>query len=312
VSTDGTRTTERRLAVRTHDNLDLSVHVWSPPQPRAAVLIIHGVCEHGGRYKNLVSPLTTSDYEVWAMDHRGHGKSPGRRGHINAWSDYRKDLDALLDTFVANTSDGTAQSDNKPFLFAHSMGALIAVEWLIAQANNADRISGAIVEGLPIQPGEVATAAKIRAAKVMSRIIPTFTLPFSKDRSGLSTDPSVAVAFDADPLTHNKVTARWGVEILQAIERVKQSPQRLTAPVLLVHGGDDPLNLASGVESWFPSVGANDKSLVVFPGNRHEVHNDQAKATLASVIVEWLNVRVAASGSQGSQDSQDSQDSQLS
>jgi alpha-beta hydrolase superfamily lysophospholipase len=294
VSNDGPAVAERTLTVRTHDNLDLHVHIWSPQDPCATVLIVHGICEHGGRYQNVVGPLTAAGYEVWAMDHRGHGKSPGRRGHIGAWSDYRQDLDAYitLGTSHAASLDKADKAGNagntKPFLFAHSMGALIAVEWLINNPANAERLSGAVVEGLPIQPGEVATAAKINAARVMSRIIPTFTLPFSKDRSGLSTDPGAAVAFDADPLTHNKVTARWGVEILHAIERVKAAPHLLTAPVLLLHGGDDPLNLATGVESWFPLVSSTDKSLVVFPGNRHEVHNDHARDTLANVVVEWL------------------------
>jgi alpha-beta hydrolase superfamily lysophospholipase len=271
------------MRITTHDGLQLEAHVWTPPEPRGQVLIVHGICEHGGRYANVVEPLNAAGWEVWALDHRGHGSSPGRRGHITAWSDYRNDLSAYVRTAVAQRAHG------KTFLFAHSMGALIAVEWFIESAPGTKDIAGAIIEGLPIQPGEVASPAKVTAAKVMSRLIPTFTLPFSKNRDGLSTDPSVARAFDADPLTHNKVTARWGVEILDAIDRVKTSPARFTAPALFVHGADDPLNLIAGVQEWLPNVGSTDKRLQMYPGNRHEVHNDLARATLMGDVTEWLD-----------------------
>lgn len=264
--------------------LKLFTQTWLPDgPPKAAVVLVHGYGEHSGRYGNLVNAMVPQGIAVYGYDHRGHGRSPGQRGHIMAWAEYRGDLER----FVANVR---AQTTAPIFLFAHSMGALIALEYLLHQPKD---IIGAIISGAPIQPGNVAPPAKVMLAKVLSGIVPTFSIPFGDGSTGnLSRDPAVQTAFDGDPLTHNVVSVRWGAESLAALEQVKQQAGKIQTPILLVHGGADRMNLPQGVQNWIGSVGSADKELRLYPDNLHEVHNDYDAPKLMEDVRDWIEKRL--------------------
>ncbi|MDX2006225.1 MAG: alpha/beta hydrolase [Meiothermus sp.] len=252
---------------------------------KAALVLVHGYGEHSGRYANLVNALVPHGIAVYSYDHRGHGRSPGQRGHIMAWDEYRGDLERLV-AYVRS------QTPAPVFLYAHSMGALIALEYLLHQPKD---VAGAVISGAPIQPGSVAPPAKVLLAKVLSGIVPTFSVPFGDGTTGnLSRDPAVQTAFDADPLTHNAVSVRWGTEAMAAVERVKTQAGRIQVPLLLVHGGADRMNLPQGVQGWVGGVGSADKELKLYPGNLHEVHNDYDAPKLMEDVRGWIEQRVQA------------------
>ena len=58
---------------------------WPPDgAPKAVLLVAHGFAEHSGRYMNLVNAAVPHGYAVYALDHRGHGKSDGARVEIDS------------------------------------------------------------------------------------------------------------------------------------------------------------------------------------------------------------------------------------
>ena len=77
------------------DGLLLNFYHWEPQNAKAAVVISHGWSEHAGRYTALVDWFNQHNYAVYALDHRGHGKSEGKRGHVRRWADYARDLELL-------------------------------------------------------------------------------------------------------------------------------------------------------------------------------------------------------------------------
>jgi predicted alpha/beta-fold hydrolase len=104
----------------------LHYQCWEPEaRPRAIVAVVHGFGEHGGRYGNVVRHLVPHGYAVYAFDHRGHGRSPGQRGHINAWSEFRGDVREFLSLIRQE------QSKRPMFLLGHSLGGLIAIEYVL-------------------------------------------------------------------------------------------------------------------------------------------------------------------------------------
>ena len=109
---------------------------WQPDTPGKAVLaIVHGWGEHGGRYQNIVGYMAAYGYVVYVFDNQGHGRSPGQRGHIKRWADYR-----------ANVRDYVAmirhQQPNMPiFLMGHSMGALIVLDYVLNQPDDIDGVA---------------------------------------------------------------------------------------------------------------------------------------------------------------------------
>lgn len=270
-------------AFTTFDGLRLFVRQWRCAAPVADLVLVHGIGEHCGRFEGLVAALNAADMAVHAFDHRGHGRSPGRRGHINAWTDYQQDLAAFLEHTAPE------RAGRPLFLLGHSMGALIVLEHLLADPRSA---TAAIVMAAPIQPRSVAQPWKICAARVLNRCWPSFTIPLGIDPRELSTDPAHVKASVLDPLTHGRVTARWGVEILSVIEHVRREVGRITTPLLILHGSADCINDPCGSAWLLERIASRQKRLMLYDGARHEIHSDLVRERVAQDLVGWLRERL--------------------
>ena len=141
--------------------MNLHREIWSARDPRAAVLLIHGIGEHCGRYVNLVTALNASGFSVYGFDQRGHGRSPGRRGHVSSWSDYVVDARAQRD-WVVREARGLPV-----FVFGHSMGSLIALDLLL---RHPEGIRAAAVTGVPFRPVGVAKPADVAAYMLQGNV----------------------------------------------------------------------------------------------------------------------------------------------
>ena len=260
--------------------LELFCQSWrGEGRSRAALASIHGFGEHSGRYMNVVNRLAPQGYGTYGFDLRGHGRSPGQRGHINSWDEYRRDVKSFLH-LISN------QEPNHPvFMLGHSMGALIALDYLL---HDPAGLRGAIISGTPLEPIGVAKPFLVMLARVLSRVWPRFSLPLGLDTKGISRDMEVVKAYEADPLVHGKTTVRWGTEILQTIEWVKAHAEQVSIPLLLIHGGSDPLNSPNGTRSFFDKITFPDKEMKIYPGSYHEAHNDLDYTQVVNDVAQWL------------------------
>ena len=273
------------------DGVELFSACWRPlGEPRAVVALVHGIGEHSGRYPALVTRLTAAGFAVCGFDHRGHGQSPGRRGHIGSWVEYREDVRAFL-AVTAKQFPGTPM-----FLYGHSLGALIVTEFIIAYPGA--ELAGLIVSGIPLQPTGVSKPHLVALARGLSRVLPTFSVSLGVHGSRLSRDKEVVREYDEDPLVHHVGTVRWGAETLGAIERVKSRANAIRLPVLILHGGDDKVNSVEGSKELFENISSSDKKLIVYPGGAHEPHNDIDRDQVASDVEEWLNSHLSATETQ--------------
>lgn len=249
--------------------------------PRGIVVIVHGVGEHSGRYKNVAAPLVANGYSVWGYDHRGHGRSSGRRIHVDRWGDYREDLQSVLD-LVAHSEPAKAL-----FLYGHSMGALVVLDFLL---HHPQRVQGAIVSGAPMEPAGVASPWQIVVARALSAWCPGFPLRLNLDSTTLSRDPAAVQAYRSDPLVTGRTTVRWGTETLAAVARVKARAAELRVPVLLIHGEADRLNLPRGSRVLRDAIAGAE--LQIYRGAYHEAHNDLEHMRVAEDVRQWLNRRI--------------------
>jgi alpha-beta hydrolase superfamily lysophospholipase len=267
------------------DGVELYSSCWRPRgAARAVVTLVHGIGEHAGRYTTLVTHLTAAGFAVYGFDHRGHGRSPGRKGHIGSWTEYREDVRAFLGTVEK-------QFPGRPvFLYGHSLGALIVTEYVIAYPGGG--LVGVIVSGIPLQPTGVAKPHLVALARILSRVWPTFSISLGVDGSRLSRDPDVVRDYDEDPLVHHVASMRWGAETLAAIERVRSRAAAIRLPILILHGGDDRINSVEGSKELFEKVSSADKQLIIYPGGAHEPHNDIDRAQVALDVEGWLNRHV--------------------
>lgn len=262
------------------------------PPVRGVLALVHGLGEHSGRYCAVVKALTTAGYAVFAFDNQGHGKSEGQRGHVNAWQDYRDNMQAFLQLV-------RQQEPNAPlFVMGHSLGGLIVLDYVLRCAQlpsfRSFKIRGLIVSAPPIEPAG-GTAKPMRAvlARLLSGLFPRFTMKMGLAKCGLSRRPDMAEAIAEDPLVHPYVTLRWGSETLRTIAWVKANVGQLQLPILLTHGGADPIITPEGSRQIFQQIQSEDKTLRLYPGSYHEPHNDLDADVVVADLVNWLDKAIS-------------------
>jgi alpha-beta hydrolase superfamily lysophospholipase len=246
---------------------------------------VHGVGEHSGRYPSVVGPVVEAGYAVYGYDHRGHGRSDGPRVHVDRWSEYRDDLRAQLARI-------SAEQPGKPVvLYGHSMGSLVTLDYLV---RGSDGLAGAIISGTALRPVGVGSPALIATARVLTHVTPRVRVSLHIKATDLTRDPAQVEIHGADPLLTDRATVRWGTESLDAVTAVEPRLSAIDLPLLVIHGEADPLNSVEGAKTLYEVASSADKTLRVYPGAKHEPHNDFGHEQVASDIVEWLDRVVGA------------------
>jgi len=259
---------------------------WLPDgTQRAALLLIHGLAEHSGRYANLVGHLVPRGYAVWAVDHTGHGKSAGQRGYIERFDRFLDPVKHLFDVIRRH------QPDAPVFLAGHSMGGLIGAAFLL---EHQDGLAGAILSGPAVKVPDNISPAVIFAGRMLSAVLPRAGI-LALDASGVSRDPEVVRAYVEDPLVHTgKTTARLGAEMLSAMRRVMGEAHRIRLPLLVLQGGADKLVDPDGARQLHARAGSADKTLKVYDGLYHEVYNEPERGRVLADVAAWLEARLPA------------------
>jgi len=246
------------------------------------VAILHGYGEHGGRYDAFARWLNDNGWSVVACDLRGHGRSPGRRGHIRRFADYLGDAAALYQC-------AQDQADGKPvFFLGHSLGGLVATRYAQTQAEG---LAGLILSA-PFLGAELAIPRwKAAISRILSRGWPSFSSPNGLLGAMVSRDPDVVTEYETDPLMHKRVTARWFTEVLNAQRTALNEAPRLQPPLLVLHGDADPIARVAVTRHFFASVGSPDRTLTIYGGFLHEVLNEIGKERAWEDIAAWLDAR---------------------
>lgn len=266
--------------VESAGGLKLYCQVWRPSTaPHTVVAIVHGIGEHGGRFKNIVDHLVARGHTVYAIDLRGHGRSPGQRGHVLSWAEYREDLKAFLERI-------SSREPGRPlFMYGHSMGGLIVLDYVL---RHPEGLSGTIISGPPFESVGVATPLVVLSARILSRLWPTFSLDVPLEPAALCRDPAMVTRYLEDPLVHRKCSARWAAEGIDANLWVKAHAADLRLPLLVLHGEEDRINTATGTRRFFESVTFPDKTLHLVPGGYHEPHNDPGYEQVLQRVEDFL------------------------
>lgn len=262
------------------ENLDLFYQGWQPEgTPRAGLAIVHGFGEHSGRYMNVVNHFVPRGYAIYGLDLRGHGRSPGQRGHINAWSEYREDVRAFMQLVAA-------QEQGHPiFLWGHSLGGLIVLEYAL---RHPEGLRG-VIASAPLLGQAGVSPVLIALARVLSRAAPKFSLSTGLDATSLSRDPAVAKAYTSDPLVHSLATPRLSTEITAAQEWTLAHAGEWRVPLLLFFGTADRLAPPANTRVFFDAVTFADKHKIEYEGAYHEAHNDIIHPQVMADVERWLS-----------------------
>jgi acylglycerol lipase len=255
---------------------------WHPAgQPRAVIVICHGVNSHSGQYLWAAGQFQAAGFVVYAYDHRGRGKSDGARFYIDDISDYTEDLGTLI-RLVKSREPGL-----KVFLLGHSAGGVVSCSYAL---DHQAELAGLVCESFAFQvpaPGIV-----IAIIKGLSRIAPK--LPVLKlPMRDFSRDPEAVRQLEADPLTLGEVQpSRTVAALVRATERMRREFPTITLPVFILHGTADKATVPAGSQFFYDTAGSRDKTLRLYPDHAHDLLNDVGKQAVLSDITGWVNARL--------------------
>ncbi len=263
------------------DGIGLHFARWEPEgTPRAIVFLIHGLGEHTGRYAHVADALNGAGIACWGIDLRGHGQSDGPRGHTPS-------LERLLDDVSLMMRQN---SRIKPaFLYGHSLGATLALQFGRLRPEG---LSGLVASAAWLRLRFEPPRYKIIMARVIPRFAPGLTLSNGLDVQALSRDKSVVAAYVDDPLVHDRITAQLGAVMLTLADDLLAHPGDFRLPLLMMHGEEDNLTDPAATCTFFEGVGSLDKTLRLWPGLFHEIHNEPEQHEVIAQIVSWLEAHV--------------------
>ncbi|MDA3948974.1 MAG: lysophospholipase [Spirochaeta sp.] len=262
------------------DGRRLFVRHAAPEKTRAVVILLHGYGEHGGRYLETMDRLANAGFAVYCPDHRGFGKSEVTPGDIEGVDLVTGDIHALSKlTREQYPGDST-------ILIGHSMGGMLALNQLLHHEEEYDL---AVVSGPAVLPPPDTHPLVAALAGVVARIAPR--LPVQKlDLSRATRDPEMKARDDADhTMYRGKVLARTGHEILKTQQAIRAGLDRITIPLLLLHGGDDTIISPDASAQVYAGIASTERERVVFPGLYHEVFNEPERDEVFSTMFRWID-----------------------
>lgn len=264
------------------DGTELYTQAWSPSEtPRGVIVIAHGLAEHSGRYELLTARLVRAGFAVQALDHRGHGRSPGHRANIGRFDSVVSDLYALIDQ-VRSEHPGTPLT-----LLGHSMGGAIA---LTCTLRHQDALHGLVLSAPALAVGADVPTLQVNVARLLSLLLPNVGI-LKLPAEAVSRDPVVVRAYVNDPLVFTgAVPARTVAELFAAMRAFPATVAQLRIPVLVLHGTGDTLVPLVNCQPIYERLGSRDRSVRTYPGLYHEVFNEPEREAVIADLLDWLDV----------------------
>lgn len=260
----------------TPDGIELYARRWpATGSATATMLLVHGVSEHSGRWDHVARFFTAAGFEVHGYDLRGHGMSGGPQLDVERFDEHVADAAIMV---------GKVRSQLPLVIYGHSMGGLITT--LYAESDHAQ--PDLYVLSAPALGADVAPPLRM-AASVFGRVAPGLRMGTGIEGSQLSRDPRVGEAYFSDPLVYLKGTARFGAALLGAMPRAAAAVDDIRIPTLVIHGGDDTI---VPVAASVPLAGVAGVERRVWPGLRHEMHNEPEQNEVLGFVAGWLEARL--------------------
>ncbi len=265
------------------------LHDWPVEDPKAQILLVHGLGEHAGRYAALAQRLNAWGYAVRGYDQQGHGLSTGARGGITHDDALLDDLAEVIDDTRAGMAGGLPL-----ILLGHSLGGLVAARFVSLHPAAIDAL---VLSSPALDPG-LSAVQKILLA-TLPRVLPDLRVDNGLNANFLSHDAAVVAAYRADPLVHSKISGRLARFIATAGPATVAAAPAWTVPTLLLFAGDDRLvnpagsrafALAASGPSEAASAGASPRPVTAheLPGLHHEIFNESADLLESAQVWERL------------------------
>jgi alpha-beta hydrolase superfamily lysophospholipase len=262
--------------IEAQDGLRLFYRIWnSNAECAKSLILVPGLGEHSGRYVHVGSYFSKAGYRTIAFDLRGHGRSGGKPVSVTRYEELAADVQSVVTHFGENGS----------FLFGHSLGGQLVL-WAARHCRM--NLSGVIASAPWLGLAKAPPRWQLFLARALNRIMPGARFSTNVDTANLSHDQAHLDSLEDLDLLHNFITVRFYFEAIRAAEEIIEDPV-IDFPVLLVQGGDDRVTSRETAEAFFKRLQAPLKTLKIYPGLFHELHNETARFEVMEYLVEWMN-----------------------
>lgn len=262
------------------DQQKIFAQEWRPAAtPRGVVALMHGLGEYSGRYQHVAETLNEAGFGMVGFDAPGHGNSEGKRGHTS--------FDSILEHLDHLIEEAKQRYPGLPcFLYGHSMGGAITLYYLLKRK---PEIRGAVVTSPGLAPGAPVAPAKLLAARMLSRLMPSFTMKNGLDVENLSQDAAIIQAYKGDPLVHPMISTRLGLDLLTLGEWIMAHAGELCVPLLLVQGSGDHIVSPRATEAFAKAAPPDKITYKIWEGLFHETHNELKKQQVLEYMTAWID-----------------------
>ena len=261
------------------DGAEIAARKWTGPQSHAAMLIVHGIGDHGGRFEHVARYLVEQGFDVLIPDMRGHGRSSGQRGYV-------RNLDTLIDDLELSLQQTSRMAPGHPlFIYGQSFGGLLSLYFAMRRK---PMIAGVTASSPPLRIAMKQPAWKVALGDTLGRLLPRISVNSGIDIEKLSDDPQVAGRLRADRYHHRQITRGAYYAMIEAGQWCLEYPNSLPLPVLLMHGDADVItdHLAS---QQFARRHPAMCDLKIWPDGMHELHNMTNRQEVLDTIVNFQN-----------------------
>jgi len=267
------------------DGTSIHHQAWLPDagDARAVIVLVHGLGEHSGRYGHVAQALVDAGHAVHALDHRGHGKSSGKRAFVKHYDEFLRDLHQFR-RMVA------AEHPGAPLvLLGHSMGGNIALGYTLAHQ---DGIAAPVLSGPALEVGDDFSPLRLKLFAAIAKVAPGLR-PQGLSDEAISRDPAVVAAYRRDPLVFTgKISAGLGAALIGAMQTFPDRYEQLRLPILVLHGTDDQLADVAGSRELEARAVNADLTAHYYEGLYHEVFNEPEQDRVLADLTTWLDAHL--------------------
>lgn len=267
---------------KSSQGLELYFQFWAPDKEKGSLIITHGQAEHGDCYHDLAENLSADGWKVFTWDLVGHGRSEGKRGYVDRFQTYQKDLKA----FISHLRSKDLLTE-PVILFSHSMGGLITLRALIEE--DLGLIKAAVFSSPALGFSIRVPAYKKIMAQMALKLMPEMTLNNEIQFSDLSRDEAQLNLYPRDNLRHDRISASVFFGFLEGFEFVPKHAEDIKIPTLFQLSGEDHIVSTPDTRLFYDKLSNPKKQLRIYLDSFHEIYNDLDRGSAISDLKNFIN-----------------------
>jgi len=278
---------EEHQFISSEGESSLFLKYYQRGEARIHIILVHGAVEHSGRHIDLVHYFLSlyQDIAITTYDHLGHGKSGGSRCYVPKFENYIKDFDKVCNFVQSKNSSMT-----RNFIFAHSLGGLITLNWILDESiEKKIRVSGLVFSSPCIKPKVIMKEISRPILEKFKNFAPKLHLPLIYNGSKLTRDRDRANDFDCDSLIPKFLSIGMASEIIKASEKIRGFSYYLKTPSLFLISGEDYIVEPESTRLFALAADKKLVKIVEYPDHYHELWNEIDRKEIFKTMNNWMN-----------------------